>query len=1136
MFQKNSLLIFLVLIVNSSVVWAQNPGDTIVVQSLSFSSTTRDTIVQFPNLPNMSFEKVLMEYSLRCKNANVSTTSNRNLGCGEWDYSCNTYLHDSAHVDSLEKVFPSHIISGFSGSVFDYTSQATFDFYQNFQQNVILDSIISDTASMIGTGNLGLSKVLATDAHGSKSQYLFTQSELIAAGVSAGNIDAISFTVNANPNQAKLFRLKMKSSTKTVLNAVQPELNGFTEVYFHNSHFVNGLNRIQFKSPFYWDGVSNIILEASFTNKTVSNALNFEGSTGASAIHSKGDNKFEFNGSNYLENLSYKGVQGSGSRTIETWINTQSVAGGEEIVSWGSNATGQKWLIRLNNVGRVRVEINGGNSIGTTAVDDGQWHHIAVVSDGSNSTNIKIYIDGQLDAISASLALAINTTNSTNFKIGRGHHSKNFKGNIAEIRVWDTELNASEIQNWMHRPIDNSHPKFSNLNLYYPLNEGNGNSVLDQSGNNHNATVINWANWNQIYGNDHFKNFEILSERPNITVHQGQYNLNIVTDTIIDSLMRPVHQVEEYAVFSKAGTVEDDSLGVINSTLYWEAGVQNVYAPNGTVVSSINAPSQGQISITDLPYYQRDPSKFEILSFVTPYGIGVDFGQEGETWTFDLSDFTPILNGKKRLTIERGGQWQEEMDIKFLMIVGTPPRDVLDIQQIWKVEKKSFSSINTDASFEPRNVLTHSQGQFYKIRTAITGHGQEGEFIPRTHWVNVGGGNPEFSWQVWKECALNPLYPQGGTWIYDRAGWCPGMLTDVEEWDISQEVSPGQMIEIDYGINTASGTSDYIVNHQLVSYGAANHALDAKLVNIISPSNEIQFGRIGKICEGVEIVIQNTGSSSLSSLKIDYWVNNASTPQTYQWTGNLGFMETEKVVLPSSLALWDALNGNDDVVHVAISSPNGGSDEYSFNNELHGSFSIPDIMPQDFLIDLRTNLLAVQNSYKITDESGNIRFSKSGFSNNTLYRDTISLPIGCYTFELTDAGDNGISFWANNEGNGSLVFRMLSRQSIKVFEPDFGKSIVFPFTVVAPLTENERETKLESKLYPNPARDQFILELKDIKSVEVKAFNSIGQEMKMLRQNQEDKAIFNTKEWTKGVYFIHLVKDGKVEVEKLNLI
>ncbi|MBK8441874.1 MAG: hypothetical protein IPL35_00010 [Sphingobacteriales bacterium] len=26
---------------------------------------------------------------------------------------------------------------------------------------------------------------------------------------------------------------------------------------------------------------------------------------------------------------------------------------------------------------------------------------------------------------------------------------------------------------------------------------------------------------------------------------------------------------------------------------------------------------------------------------------------------------------------------------------------------------------------------------------------------------------PQFQWQVWKECADNPLYPQGGTWIFD---------------------------------------------------------------------------------------------------------------------------------------------------------------------------------------------------------------------------------------------------------------------------------------------------------------------------------------------------------------------------------
>ena len=98
-------------------------------------------------------------------------------------------------------------------------------------------------------------------------------------------------------------------------------------------------------------------------------------------------------------------------------------------------------------------------------------------------------------------------------------------------------------------------------------------------------------------------------------------------------------------------------------------------------------------------------------------------------------------------------------------------------------------------------------------------------FIPRYHLFNINGGADEFSWQVLKGCAENPVYPQGGTWVYDRAGWCPGMATDIQENDITPYVTPGTNAIVDYNITTASGDSRYWVSNQLVTYGAANFTI-----------------------------------------------------------------------------------------------------------------------------------------------------------------------------------------------------------------------------------------------------------------------------------------------------------------------
>ncbi len=67
------------------------------------------------------------------------------------------------------------------------------------------------------------------------------------------------------------------------------------------------------------------------------------------------------------------------------------------------------------------------------------------------------------------------------------------------------------------------------------------------------------------------------------------------------------------------------------------------------------------------------------------------------------------------------------------------------------------------------------------MKSSITGHGQNGEFNAKYHYYNIDGGEEEYIYHVWNDCSEIPIYPQGGTWIYDRAGWCPGDPTTLHE-------------------------------------------------------------------------------------------------------------------------------------------------------------------------------------------------------------------------------------------------------------------------------------------------------------------------------------------------------------------
>ena len=1114
---------------------AQQPGDTIRVQSFTYASQTRDTVVSFPNDPSVSYEKIIMLYNMRCKDNKVSNGSSPNQGCGEWDYSCNTYLLDSAHIDSLRTSHPNFIVSGYSGTQFSYVNQATYNYYQKIQKLVSLDSIISDTTSTIGAGSLALSDVLPTASVGAKSQYLFGQTEMFGAGMSAGDIDGMTINVSGNTAPADFLRVKLKHTPKSGLDDSNPDLTGFTEVYYHNTPLTAGANRIQFHTPFNWNGTDNIIVEFSFTNKGGNSNVNVTGDslTTQFGLLSSDDNHFNFNSSNYIQVQNYKGIVGTGARTVEAWIKTTTPS--KEIVSWGQNAAGKKWLLRLDGSGKFRVEVASGYIVATTALNDGKWHHVAVSFGGGNINTAKLYVDGQLEAITNSGSRVVNTGSGIDLRISRGIHNLYWEGAISNVRIWSDSLSQNVISDWRYKALDASHPNYGSISASFPLDEGSGLSIAEETGTGIIGDVINGGNWTDLQGQEHFKNLNLSYKRPNVDFHQGTYNLTVTNDTVVDTLMNASYLVREFQVYPKYGQMRNDSIGTIASGNRWEATPEVLYSPSGNIVNSFPVAADGTVNITQLPYYQRTPSKFEIMSFVTPYGLGLNMGENGETWTFDMTDFAPVLKGDKRITMERGGQWQEDMDIEFLFIVGTPPRDVKDISNIWRVDYPSYTAIQSEQFFEPRDIPTDASGKYFKIRSAITGHGQEGEFIPRTHYVDINGGTKEFSWSVWKTCGGNPIYPQGGTWIYDRAGWCPGMATDVQHYDITSMVTPGNTVNIDYGINSASGTSRYIVSHQLVTYGDANFNTDAAVTDILSPSSKIEYARTSSVCEEPQVVIQNTGKNDLTSLVIEYWVNNSTTPQTYSWTGNLKFMEEETVSLPYDVSLWNDLSGSgEDVFHVEVKSPNNGNDEYARNNTMSSAFELPDVWPTDFFIWFRTNTKGSENSYTIEDQWGNELFKKSGLANNTSYRDTFSLAPGCYVLKLIDNGGNGISFWANNDGNGVFQVRQIVGGIVKNFQGDFGNFHTYNFTVDAPLSYEEMNPSKNLKVYPNPTKDRFHVEIEGVSEATITVLNASGQVIALNKQIDNDNlVIFDVSDLSEGVYYVTVETEKGSETQKI---
>ena len=165
------------------------------------------------------------------------------------------------------------------------------------------------------------------------------------------------------------------------------------------------------------------------------------------------DKALTFNGgSGYVgcsSNNSLKSSQGS----VEFWMKAAATSCWYDLILFGQGNTTDYMVIRRDNYGQICVTIKitgygGGNpvvSIWSTsnAINDTNWHHIAVTQDGYN---VKIYIDGAQCTVSGTnSAYWTNLLSVTDFRIGGGYWSQNYAGLLDEVKVHYRALNSVEV-------------------------------------------------------------------------------------------------------------------------------------------------------------------------------------------------------------------------------------------------------------------------------------------------------------------------------------------------------------------------------------------------------------------------------------------------------------------------------------------------------------------------------------------------------------------------------------------------------------------------------------------------------------------------------------------------------------------
>jgi Peptide-N-glycosidase F, C terminal/Peptide-N-glycosidase F, N terminal len=203
----------------------------------------------------------------------------------------------------------------------------------------------------------------------------------------------------------------------------------------------------------------------------------------------------------------------------------------------------------------------------------------------------------------------------------------------------------------------------------------------------------------------------------------------------------------------------------------------------------------------------------EVVRFMTPYRV------EG-AWSIDVSGLRPLLSGTRTLRVfidtwvgpghANGNGWL--VDARFDFVGGVPAELPVEVIPLWAYSEATVGdpALPVDGQLEPVTVGIPAGASRVELRSIITGHGQGNadncaEFCQLAHGFLVG--TTAVQQTVWRDdCADNPINNQQGTWMYARAGWCPG--ADVIAWveDVTAGVVPGEDVEVIYDLSSYENT------------------------------------------------------------------------------------------------------------------------------------------------------------------------------------------------------------------------------------------------------------------------------------------------------------------------------------------
>ena len=1120
--------------------------DTITVQTLTFEDiTNRRGVWQFPD-GSESFRKILAYYTLKCDRQ----TAQDIFDCGEWDYGANIFVYQHTGVmDSNLVTHPKYNFGGGNPDTLKLCFEQPYSYYQKKRSFTMIDEVISENDYILGDGSF----VLASGAN-HRFQILYTkdilqENDMLSKQFDRLKIKSLSPGITLKNMVIRHIATSKKELDEFVNMSFEPLYQG--DYTFSDDEWTYiDLDRPLSVTPF-----QGIILDISFEEIENASEIRLYGDEAENSLYSDGiggwkNGYLEFDGVyDRVDCGIVESIKNEEKITVEMKLkihqwrqhgNIFRIGNGLEFKTVEEYNQPRRYFIRMQDGDEYGIMVGGSVKIS----DD--WNHFAIVFDGTKDQydgRIKFYLNGYELPGYIRGKFPDKFPDADNF-LRLNWTGGNLRCDMDEFRIWSDALPQSTLESWIDKTVNNEHEYYDKLEVYYPMNSVTKDHISNMAGLDNDGFLIGTPQFRKIPAEDQMIDQKPLGYRPMIGFLEGEYEKHTEEEIITEKEPGKKLSLIFYEIGDHNVIIKDNIIG-------YQAGMYYTYDPEGNKIDSVYHAADTVLEQEQLEYYSAPyeiVNRKEIGRSITPYGKGLDLGPEGFTWVYDMTDYAPWLQGEVDLSAHRQN---ELIDLKFLFIKGTPPRDVLDIQTLWSENDAvnfKYRDLSNDTKMSETEVDLLPAAKQFKVRMRMTGHGHYSndgsyphccEWKDNTHFLYVNG-KEEYNWHIFKynECAENPVFPQGGTWPGAREGWCPGDIIKEEDFELTEFVQ-GNTISLDYGItpvpenNQGMGNGNYWTTVHFFQYGSPNHQTDVEIYNVLKPNDHEYYSRVNPICYAPEVVVRNNGAETVNTMDFEYYVSGGEK-EIYFWEGNLPPNERIKIQLPIPDETFWIGDGSDEF-HINVSNPNGKEDEYAVNDYYTTSFDMPDIFEQDIMIHYQTNNRPNDYTLRIKDISGEVVWDMKLVSPSKLYEEPLELPKGCYTLEMIDRNNMGLSYWAYPaQGRGSLSIRNEDGGLLKEFEPDFGRLIHYAFTIGDITYVRNSNNKDKIFVYPNPARDELSLSSGSLSGIShasiIDESGAVIYKDEIMMEN--GSYYFDTSGLVSGVYIIKIKNKGKIYTKK----